>query len=523
MGRFAALLLGIVANFIWGLAFLIPYALSAVDPVLITVGRYGCYGVLSLTLLATGPRAAIRKLGLGGWLWALGLALAGNIGYYILLVTSIRLGGVQVAALIVGSLPVTLAIYGNWSEREFSPRRLAAPLLMILAGLLAMNGWKFAAATSLSEGRTLAIGVACALCALVLWTWYGVKNAQYLKYHQWVSGRDWSNVVGASTLGLMVVGLPLATAVGIWSPAAALAPLSRGERLVPFLVASAVLGVVVSWFATVLWNAATRVLPVSLAGQLVVFETLSSIFYACLVDRAAPRPFEIGCIAFIVLGVFLGVGICVRPRPSLPAIPIMETHVEWTALPCAFLAIDTAIIPILENMDHSRVSEDRGPVLDRRVELSTSDASINSYRRVSRAIGLADETTASRQAERFPGVSVRIRFASEIKAATYCRGEGRASLDSATVTIAGDGEPNLEIRVRSNANGLTAEVALEYAGLTALAVRQEETAARDCPHSASTPGPCLAASDPSVTTVWDTIEAGTIAAGPAMTRTVSTG
>ena len=118
---------------------------------------------------------------------------------------------------------------------------------------------------------------------------------------------DWSAVVGVCTLALTFLALPLLVVIGVWSPGSALRVLASHRDTSSFLIASLVLGVLVSWFATVIWNRVSRILPVSLAGQLVVFETLSSLLYAAIADRKVPPTCELGAMSIIVLGVVLAV------------------------------------------------------------------------------------------------------------------------------------------------------------------------------------------------------------------------
>ncbi|XXX80984.1 DMT family transporter [Sorangium sp. So ce134] len=319
MSQLSGVLLGVAVNFIWGLAFLVPYALPSVDPISITVGRYATYGVLSAVLLLTRSRRALSAMSARDWLWALGLAFAGNAGYYAVLVLAIRHAGVPAAALIVGTLPVTMAVYGNWIGRELDVSRLVPPLSLILGGLIAMNAYKLVNAPSPSASRALVTGIVFAVSALGLWTWYGVQNARYLKRRPEIQGEDWSAAIGVGTLAITLGALPGLAIAGIWSPGRALAELGAGGELPAFLAGSLLLGVVVSWLATVMWNIAARKLPVSLAAQLIVFETVSSVVYACILDEAPPAMFELLCIGVILLGVLLGIRATLRAPRARPA------------------------------------------------------------------------------------------------------------------------------------------------------------------------------------------------------------
>lgn len=109
--------------------------------------------------------------------------------------------------MLVGIIPVTVALAGNLVEREFPWRRLAAPVALILLGLLAINLAGAEAGARAGEGRLF--GLLCTLGAVGLWTLYGVANARFLRTNPSVSGPAWSTMVGAATLALVALAAPL--------------------------------------------------------------------------------------------------------------------------------------------------------------------------------------------------------------------------------------------------------------------------------------------------------------------------
>lgn len=291
------LLLGIAVNFVWGLAFLVPHLLAQTDPVLVACGRYGSYGVLSLgLLLLAGPSRP--RLHAAHWRRAFGYALAGNVGYYIVLTLAIRDAGIPVPALIVGTLPVTIMLYGNWQAREIAFSRLLLPALLIVGGLLSLK-LGAAAQTAIPQGPAPTRGTVLAVLALLLWTWFGVDNARYMKRHPRLSSQLWSQAIGVCSLLQVLVLLPVYFCL---VPDAG----HVGNSSIAVLAGCSLLGVVVSWWATAAWNEVSRQLPVVLSGQLIVFETLSSLLYGYLSDARWPQPLELACIASIVAGVLLG-------------------------------------------------------------------------------------------------------------------------------------------------------------------------------------------------------------------------
>ena len=95
-------------------------------------------------------------------------------------------------------------------------------------------------------------------------------------------------------------------------------------------MASLILGVHVSWYATVLWNRVSHCLPVSLAGQLVVFETVASLLYASVTDHTVPSVIGLGSMAVILGGVVLGARAISRPARGRAAAAVAAKTLEQT-------------------------------------------------------------------------------------------------------------------------------------------------------------------------------------------------
>ena len=252
-------------------------------------------------------RRTLYALQMKDWLWATAFAFTGYVGYYILLVLSIRLSDMAIAALIVGISPITVAIYGNIQQREFPFYRLYFPLTLITIGLVSLYWGRLS--QNINETQNLILGAFFALIALLLWTWYAVQNAKYLKQkgQENVENSDWSIAIGICTLGITVLLLSILPLTGIWSPFAIVKVFETTQLAITYLGISLLLGIVVTYYATVLLNHLSRSLPVSLIGQLLVFETLSSILYKAIVDQTIPPIDEIISISVVLIGVTLGV------------------------------------------------------------------------------------------------------------------------------------------------------------------------------------------------------------------------
>jgi len=305
---FIGILYALGATLLWGLAFVIPKLLSDFTPIEVTLGRYFFYGMISLGLLLLVERKFIWSYSRKIWLTALLFAIAGNLGYYFFVVFGIKYIGAPTTTLVIGALPITVSLYGNWLRREYPFSRLVAPIVVIFLGLLVVNllgiNWSQG-----SEGITVVqrlLGLLSSCTALVLWTWYGVTNSIFLKAHPHLSSSTWSTLIGVSTLFLVL----FTTAIMVLSGNGR-ANIERYIRLdsqvLLFLLGSLILGVAVSWGGTLLWNLASALLPVSLVGQLIVLETIFGLTYVFIADFKLPSAFELLGIIMLIVGVVLGI------------------------------------------------------------------------------------------------------------------------------------------------------------------------------------------------------------------------
>jgi len=73
------------------------------------------------------------------------------------------------------------------------------------------------------------------------------------------------------------------------------------------------IGLFASWLGTLCWNEASQRLPTTLAGQLIVFETLSALAYAFVLRGRLPEPITLLGIGLLVAGVAWALR--VKPQP----------------------------------------------------------------------------------------------------------------------------------------------------------------------------------------------------------------
>ncbi|MGF6778680.1 DMT family transporter [Paraburkholderia sp. GAS334] len=291
---------GVMAGALWGVVFLAPRLLADFSPLLLGAGRYVMYGVVSVLAALPSARSLLRRLTREDLRALVTLALAGNILYYVLLASAVHMVGVAPSSLIVGVLPVTVTLLGRRDHGAVPLTRLVLPLAMVVAGIACINIDVFTVdgggATSVT---TKVAGLVCAAGALACWTWFAVENTRYLRRNPHFSGNEWSVLWGVVTGALAAI---MWGVIAVLPAGVAPAPVADA-RWHLFWTVNLVLAIGASWLGNGLWNAASKRLPLTLSGQMIVFETLFALLYGFIYDHRMPRPLEMAAIALLVAGV----------------------------------------------------------------------------------------------------------------------------------------------------------------------------------------------------------------------------
>lgn len=305
------LLFALVAGLMWGLVFVAPVMLPGYAPALLTVGRYLAFGLIALPLGLLLDRRVLRELQPGDWREAARLSLIGNFLYYLCLSAAIQRAGAPLPTMIIGTLPVVIALCANHRNRVRDGHlpwpRLAPSLALIAAGLALVNRDELAALQAgAGDPRRYAEGALLAIAAVACWTWYPIRNADWLRAHADRSPRAWATAQGLVTLpvallGVLLLGIVHLAAPGTLVPAGYAFPL--GDRPLAYVGLMAVVGLCSSWLGTLCWNEASQRLPTSLSGQLIVFETLAALAYAFAWQQRLPPPATLAGIALLIAGV----------------------------------------------------------------------------------------------------------------------------------------------------------------------------------------------------------------------------
>lgn len=304
------LLCGLVAGAFWGGVFLAPKLLSAFTPLQMTAGRYIAYGLASALLLAPVWRPVMAKMSGRDWRDLALLSLLGNLIYYVGLSVSVQSSGVALASLIIGLLPVTVTLVGARPGEGVALRHLAAPLALIVAGGVCINVSVFVESRGPGVGRQV-VGVLGATLALAMWTAYAVWNARRLAATPKFNSHEWSLLTGLATgLLSLVLVVPAFLLGGKAHPPAAWAW---------FWMVSFAVAIGASVIGNGLWNAASRLLPLSLSGQLIVFETLFALLYGFLHGGRWPKGLETAAILLMLAGVLWSVRLHRPAKEALAA------------------------------------------------------------------------------------------------------------------------------------------------------------------------------------------------------------
>jgi drug/metabolite transporter (DMT)-like permease len=307
---FSGVMFALAAGLMWGLVFVGPLLLPEYPATLQSFGRYLAFGLIALPL-GWFDRDKLRQLTRADWAEALKLALVGNVVYYLFLASAIQRAGGPLPTMIIGTLPVVITITsklrgaakGARIEAPLAWRRLLPSLLLIAAGIALVNHVELdrLKADPRADMVRYALGALLAVGAVACWTWYPIRNAEWLRAHPDRSPRGWATAQGLMTLPLALFGYALTWITSAMS--GGLFPMPFGPRVVDFLLLMFAIGLFASWLGTLCWNEASQRLPPSLAGQLIVFETLAALSYAFALRGRVPRVETLAGVALLIAGV----------------------------------------------------------------------------------------------------------------------------------------------------------------------------------------------------------------------------
>jgi len=307
---------GMGAGAMWGVVFLAPKLVPEASPALMAAGRYLAYGLIAAALIAPRWKSLAKGLDARAWRGLLALSLLGNLIYYALLVVSVHYAGVAASALIVGMVPVVVTLWGLKDPGAAPLRRVAPPLILAVVAVVLIGSEALGRASGAeSHGPwDAAIGLACAFAALISWSAFAVGNSRWLAKLSGVSAHDWSLLTGVVTGGLSILLIPvvLLTPGAVWD---------QGQWLW-FIAVSGGVAVCASIIGNAFWNQASRMMPLTMLGQMIIFETLFAFLYGYLWEQRWPTLIEVGAIVLMIVSVVW----CVRAHGPAQEVGAAHEH-----------------------------------------------------------------------------------------------------------------------------------------------------------------------------------------------------
>ena len=302
------MLLGIIAGLttcaLWGLTFIAPRAVVPFTVWDLTIARYGIFGLACLLLMADRRfrprRMAPRRLAIG-----LLLGGAGYVGYFVSAAFAVQCAGAALPPVVIGTMPVFLAIIANLRDRSAPWRILVLPLVLIAIGVAIVN---IATTRTAGVSDTISVlpGMLASASALTIWIVYGLVNAAVMRSSDAPDGLQWTGLQG---IGAAIGSLLL-------SPFASFALVDTVSpfEFLRFAGWALMMGLAGSWLATWCWVIASRRLPLALSAQLIVAETVFGLAYGFLFEGRWPSPTEAVGAALQLTGVCSAIAVFSKPR-----------------------------------------------------------------------------------------------------------------------------------------------------------------------------------------------------------------
>jgi drug/metabolite transporter (DMT)-like permease len=304
------LLSALFAAFVWALNFIVPFVIGRYTVFDFAFIRFVAAGLICLTYLAA-RSGTVRALPLRDWLLALWLGILGYLGYFLALVGAAIYGGPVIAPAILGLVPIVLAIAGNLYQRTVPWRALGIPLALVALGLILIRDP--AVTEDPTSARSVAKGVALALLAVALWTWFGLLNQSALARRPSMKPGIWTALIMVGAGLGMVLFAPLGYHVGLFR----LPQLGFGWTVAGSLYAwSIALALTASIGGALAWTIAAQRLPVVLTAQLVIMEAVFGTILGLAVHRRWPSLAETAGMSSLFVGVVIAIRVFDRQRQT---------------------------------------------------------------------------------------------------------------------------------------------------------------------------------------------------------------
>ncbi len=293
----------IISMACWGLVYVLPLFVPEFNAMELAMGRHLVYGAISLLLLLTVQKELFTKKYYSLKYISMGIlfSLTGFILFFMFFVTSIRYLGGTIATISLSLIPISVSIYGNFRNKEFPISQLLPPIFLIILGIVFMHTKDIIAEHGIINCSNTIIGMSCSLGAIVSWTWYGVNNGRFLNDNPDIDPICWASFTGVISFILtftMWIYYSIKHPENLHFYSSTL----TAREVMTFIFYSLALGTFGTWMGTVFFNKATKHLPMSILGQLLVLEILFGLLYIYLKEMTPPSYMELLGIGSILIG-----------------------------------------------------------------------------------------------------------------------------------------------------------------------------------------------------------------------------
>lgn len=300
-----ALCAGLVSAALWGILYIFPLLLPEYGSFQSGVMRCCVTGLFSIGLLVPLWKQ-VRQLKLADWVLAGKLAVIGCLINFLAQVYCSEFSGSSVAGMSTGIIPVIVTILSNERDRRLgrwslSLKKLVTPLVIIFVGFVMCNYSEFVTNPMQSSPTKFFIGLLLGLTHTAIWTWYPVVNAEWIQRHPKIGAVTWT----ATIFSLLFPFAGVTYLAGLFGLVPGVEITFLGPAPIRFILVMLVSGIASSWGGMMLWNYMCKHVPTSLAGQMMVFETMFAILFAHILQQRFPA------LDLVVGTILLTLGVCI--------------------------------------------------------------------------------------------------------------------------------------------------------------------------------------------------------------------
>ncbi|MFP8968440.1 DMT family transporter [Pokkaliibacter sp. CJK22405] len=295
------LLAAVAATLAWSLLYIFPRIIGDYTAFDLAVVSYAVAGSGALVILWR-YRTQVKALTLRDWLTVGLLGFLGYIGYFFLITSAVMSAGPVLPPVMLGCVPIVLAIAGNLKSRSVPWRSISLPLLAGALGIMLVNldtlvSSRLDASYSL---LSVSLGILASLTAIGFWTGFGIINERALARRPEMNPLLWSALLIISCSIEMVMFLPVGVAMKLSAVVSQSGPLSGGWEL---LMSGVIQGLVATLGGAWAWSIAARKIPLALGGQLIASQTIYATIMGLMMEHRWPSTLE----ALGTVMVFVGV------------------------------------------------------------------------------------------------------------------------------------------------------------------------------------------------------------------------